>query len=84
MILNVKSVAGTSDVLAVVTEEPLDGWLHYGGENIKKVRCPRERRIRADIVFNNWISPLNLENIPPIMWWEKYETPPVIDEEIPF
>lgn len=84
MVLNIKSVKGTSDVLAIVTEEPLEGWLHYGGENVKKVRCPKEKQIRADIVFNSWISALSLEPIPPQMWWEKYETHPVKDEDIPF
>lgn len=84
MVLNIKSVQGTSDVLAVVTEEPLENWLHYGGENIGKVRCPTERRIRADLVFNNWISKLGLENIPPIMYWEKHPSDYVPDEEIPF
>lgn len=61
----------------------MKGWLHYGGENVKKVRCPREKQIRADIVFNSWISALSLEPIPPQMWWEKYETHPVKDEDIP-
>lgn len=84
MVLNIKAVQGTSDVLAIVTEEPLENWLHYGGENINKVRCPKEKQIRADLVFQNWIEKLNLDSIPPKMFWETNPSDYRPDEEIPF